>query len=210
MPLLRVLSVLAGLTILAVTADTPVAAGGGGCHEPLTDAIASDTGNAVELKDNCFLPTVLRVDAGDAVVFKSHDVAEHTVTSHGVRSGEAGWGDFEPLVRGDSRTFFFEESGIFPYCCLLHPGMIGVVVVGDGTPDEAARTAAVGAPEEAHEASAGGWTVPAAPIDAPQHSDVVYPRPYGWSALAVVLSGAGLLALVRAAVWLSHRGRSRS
>src|SRR5256885_15859030 len=51
-------------------------AGGGGCHEPLTDG----RGTNVDLKATCFLTTVLHVNAGETVTFTNRDEAQHTVT----------------------------------------------------------------------------------------------------------------------------------
>jgi plastocyanin len=101
-------------------------AGGGGCHEPRTDA----AGESVDLRNNCFLPTVLRVDTGATVTFTSLDKQPHTVTGAGVHHPD-GWGDFEELGEGTIVTHTFTEPGVYPYFCLLHPGMVGTIVVGD-------------------------------------------------------------------------------
>ena len=33
---------------------------------------------------------------------------------------------------GEKVSYTFSEEGVFPYVCILHPGMIGAIVVGDG------------------------------------------------------------------------------
>jgi hypothetical protein len=42
-----------------------------------------------------------------------------------------GWGAGTQLASGDSTSHRFDEEGAFPYTCNLHPGMNGVVLVGD-------------------------------------------------------------------------------
>ena len=95
----------------------------------MTDA----AGTSVHMKNNCMIPTVLRVATGTNVTFTSADLEAHTVTGAGYRD-DRGWGSMDELRQGDTVAFTFEESGVFPYFCLLHPGMIGTIVVGDGVP----------------------------------------------------------------------------
>jgi plastocyanin len=112
-----------------------VYAGGGGCPEPQSDA----RGTTVDVKEFCMLPTVLRVDAGTTITWKNWDEVPHTVTGAGVRSGREGagsWGSFEQLAQNQTYSHTFTESGVFPYYCMLHPGMVGAVVVGDGVAKE--------------------------------------------------------------------------
>jgi hypothetical protein len=35
------------------------------------------------------------------------------------------------MGQGEIRRFTFGETGIFPYACTFHPGMVGAVVVGN-------------------------------------------------------------------------------
>jgi hypothetical protein len=37
------------------------------------------------------------------------------------------------LKRNHEATYTFEEAGVYPYVCTWHPGMVGTVVVGDGS-----------------------------------------------------------------------------
>ena len=76
------------ITIGSILAGRSVAAGGGGCHEPATDG----RGTNVDLKQNCFITTVLHVEQGDAVAFTNRDAVDHTVTGAGMS-----WGSYEPL-----------------------------------------------------------------------------------------------------------------
>jgi len=126
-------AVIAGVTasviavVVAGLGAVSTARAGGGCHQPVTD----ERGTSIDLKGMCMSPTVLRVDAGEPVTFTNRDKAVHTVTGAGMGAGE-GWGSYDELAEGATLTAAFDADGIYPYFCVLHPSMIGVVVVGDG------------------------------------------------------------------------------
>ena len=118
--LLTVFAVI--VTGMALTLTPAAAGGGGGCHAAdATEARAS----VVELRDACFAATVTHVDPGQQVTFVNRDGFTHNVVGLG-----ALWGDIEGMDGGETRLFTFKETGIFPYACTLHPGMVGAVVVG--------------------------------------------------------------------------------
>ena len=79
---------------------------------------------------------MLYVNPGATVTWTNKDSETHTVTGLGFR-----WGSEGDLLAGNAISYRFVQSGIYPYSCIIHPGMVGAVVVGDaGTP-----TAALGA-----------------------------------------------------------------
>jgi plastocyanin len=92
---------------------------------PFTDARTT----TVEMKRNCFGPTVARIDAGDTVAFVNADGEVHSV---GGANGTFGNAHAE-ILPGDEVSFTFDREGVFPYVCIFHPGMSGAVVVGGGT-----------------------------------------------------------------------------
>jgi plastocyanin len=105
---------------------TASASGGGGCGGPVTDG----RGQRVRIADFCFTPTILRVHRGDEVTFRNTDSF-----SHNVLGSNASWGSFRSLnEKKPSVTYRFTEKGIYPFACVIHPGMIGAVVVGGGPP----------------------------------------------------------------------------
>ena len=116
-------------TIVAIGAMLfPVASAGAGgfCmgDVPFTDARTS----TVEMKRNCFGPTVARIDAGDTVTFKNADGEVHAVAGANGAFGDA----HAEILPGDKVSFTFDREGVYPYVCTFHPGMSGAVVVGDG------------------------------------------------------------------------------
>ena len=123
MPRRRLRAFVPLLAVLAATvlAAAPASAGGG-CHAPATEG---RVGTTVALVDLCFTPTVLRVAPGSTVTFVNRDTSVHPLSRPG---GEWGW---DGSVGGRT-SVRLEQAGIYPFYCYAHPGMVGVVVVGDG------------------------------------------------------------------------------
>jgi plastocyanin len=117
--LVPLLAVLAGL--LAAAPPAAAGGGGGGCHSPATEG----RGATLALRDMCFSPTVLRVAEGSEVTIVNRDQLDHPLGRPG---GDWGW---EGRV-GDRTTVRLDGAGTYPFFCYAHPGMVGVVVVGDG------------------------------------------------------------------------------
>jgi plastocyanin len=111
--------------LLAVLGATVLAAGpaaaGGGCHAPATEG----RGTTVALVDLCFTPTVLRVEPGTTVTFVNRDTTVHPLSRPG---GDWFWDG----AACDRATVRLDQAGTYPFYCHVHPGMVGVVVVGDG------------------------------------------------------------------------------
>ncbi|MFN2588261.1 MAG: plastocyanin/azurin family copper-binding protein [Actinomycetota bacterium] len=104
----------------------PPAAAGGGCHAGPDADLTSSTDRKVAIAECQFAATVTYVRPGDTVTWTSKDEVPHTVT--GVAYS---WGSREYLDRGDNVAYAFEDEGVYPYYCELHPSMVGAVVVGD-------------------------------------------------------------------------------
>ena len=113
------------LFLIALSLGAPAAMAGGGCHGgEFNDA----RGVKVDLVSACFSPTVIRIQPGQRVTWTNQDSMVHTVTGAAYR-----WGSTNELGTHQSISFRFAASGVFPYFCVIHPGMVGAVVVGDGT-----------------------------------------------------------------------------
>jgi plastocyanin len=145
--------------VAALCLWAPMASAGGGCH---SGQFVDARGVKVDLRDLCFTPTVIRVQPGQSVTWTNRDDTAHTVT------GVAGrWGTYDELGLNDAVTYRFQSSGVFPYFCLIHPGMVGAVVVGDGTSKETTTQAVVpvvpttAAPAPAPQTAAAPQPVPA-------------------------------------------------
>ena len=117
---LRVLVPLLAVLAATLLAAAPASAGGG-CHAPATEG----RGTTVALTDLCFTPTLLRVEPGSTVTFVNRDTMVHPLSRPG---GEWGWDGGV----GERTTVRLDQAGTYPFFCYVHPGMVGVVVVGDG------------------------------------------------------------------------------
>jgi plastocyanin len=114
------------VSLLGGLSDAAFAGGGGGCHSRQSDS-ASIT---IDMKDNCFFSTVARISIGETVTWVNRDVSPHMISG-------LDWGASNSnILQGQAASVKFEKSGVFPYFCPLHPGMVGAVVVGDGSPSE--------------------------------------------------------------------------
>lgn len=110
---------------LLVAVAAPARAGGGGCHEPST----SGRTTTVVMARNCFGPTVSHVAPGDTVRFRNADDWNHTVTDAGLA-----WGSIHDIRPGGVVSHTFDTPGVYAYACILHPGMVGAVVVDGAAP----------------------------------------------------------------------------
>jgi plastocyanin len=187
MPRRRLRSIVLLLALLAATvlAAAPPASAGGGCHRPATEG----RGATLTLDELCFSPTVLRVAPGSEVTVVNKDSVAHPLG----RSGGDWYWDGNV---GDRATVRFETAGIQPFFCYQHPGMVGVVVVGDGRGTGGASTVEVA--EQAAQDAGGG----AAAASTPARASI----PAVWLlvvATAALLGAAG-------GTRLATRGRSRA
>jgi plastocyanin len=181
----RAVLAIGAVLMVGLLLGAPAAqAGGGGCH--MTD-FTDQQGIQVDLKGACFIPTLLRVQPGQTVTFANADEMTHTVT------GAAGsWGTYDELQPHASVTYRFASSGVYPYFCVIHPGMTGAVIVGDGTYSKTTTQAAVVAVLPSVPPSQ------AAPLAAPGQS-VVEGVSSAWRTAAIVAFGA-LLAMALTAL----------
>jgi plastocyanin len=137
--------VIAVAPVLVPAAAAPAWAGGGTCHDGVTDERGTTD---VVLSQLCFRPTVIRVDAGVTVRWVNVDGVDHTVTGSGLT-----FGTYDTVRAGQSVSYRFDRAGTFPYFCHLHPGMVGTVVVANG----GTGSATVGRPIARPVARASGW-----------------------------------------------------
>ena len=85
-----------------------------------------------EETDACYVPSSVNVGIGETVTWSNDDTAAHTVTSGSV-GGVDGVFDSGLFNAGTTFSHTFEEEGTFDYFCMVHPWMVGAVIVGEGT-----------------------------------------------------------------------------
>ena len=191
----RLPAVVLLLAVLAATvlAAVPASAGGGGCHRPATEA----RGSTLTLTELCFSPTVLRVEEGSQVTIVNRDSIAHPLSRPG---GEWYWdGGID-----DSTTVRMTQAGTYPFFCYAHPGMVGVVVVGDGrdTGSRVVEAAATGAGTGTGSGLADGVAAEAdgaVPAAATAAADEAQPGqfPVAWLVLVALAALVGAVAGTR-------------
>ena len=159
---MRAIRILAALALLlgSMVFATPVAAGDPCFHDMDRPPVTEGSATVVKMDRCAFVPTIVRVPVGTEVQFLNSDVVGHEVVGANLT-----WGEHDKILdSGDQIAVTFATAGVHPYTCMIHPGMTGAVIVGDGatsavTPGAAAANpppAAQGAP-----VSQSGDTAPA-------------------------------------------------
>lgn len=107
-----VVTALAGVVVLAVAA--------------LQGATAAPNSAGVSMLDFSFSPASVTVKKGESVTWVNNGQAPHTATAND--------GSFDTglLTAGQSGTVTFNNAGSFDYVCVVHPEMVGTVVVSGG------------------------------------------------------------------------------
>ena len=138
------------------------------------------TSPAVKALDCAFAPTITYVPVGTTVTFSNGSDWTHLVTG-----ANQEWGSREAQIAPNgSVTHTFDQAGVFPYACSLHPGMVGAVVVG-------ADSAAGLAP-------GNGGAAPAAPVSST--TDAASAQPLDGGRIAIAAIAGAVIAL--AVAWL--------
>ena len=82
-----------------------------------------------EETDECYIPSTLNISAGTTVVWENNDAAAHLATSGTPDGGPDGIFDSGMIMGGATYEYEFAETGEFVYYCLVHPWMVGTVIV---------------------------------------------------------------------------------
>ena len=83
-----------------------------------------------EATNECYIPYEITINVGDEVTWSNDDSAAHTVTAGSAADGPSGVFDSSLFMAGTTFSHTFEEAGTFPYFCMVHPWMEGIVNVG--------------------------------------------------------------------------------
>ena len=101
-----------------------------------TDIVAT-VGSGIpgcETSNSCYSPFKYEAYIGETVTWYNQDSAAHTVTS-GFNAGSnwqpTGVFDSSLFMSGQSFSFQFTNPGTFDYFCMVHPWMIGKIIVQD-------------------------------------------------------------------------------
>ena len=90
-----------------------------------------------EETDTCYIPSSVSIGVGETVTWSNDDTAAHTVTSGTASGGPEGVFDSSLFAAGTTFSHTFEEEGTFDYFCMVHPWMVGNVIVGEAMAEPA-------------------------------------------------------------------------
>ncbi len=79
--------------------------------------------------NSCFIPYHVTVSAGEEITWSNDDSAAHTVTSGTPSGGSDGNFDSGLFMAEGTFSVTLDESGEYPYYCMVHPWMIGNITV---------------------------------------------------------------------------------
>ena len=79
--------------------------------------------------NECYIPFNVSVSAGEEITWSNDDSAAHTVTSGIPAEGPDGNFDSSLFMAGGTFSVTLDESGEYPYFCMVHPWMIGNITV---------------------------------------------------------------------------------
>ncbi|MFZ8922518.1 MAG: cupredoxin domain-containing protein, partial [Nitrosopumilaceae archaeon] len=97
-----------------------------------TASVSTPQGTSVpgcEATNECYIPYEVTIDVGGVVTWTNDDSAAHTVTGGSAADGPSGVFDSSLFMAGTTFEHKFETAGTFPYFCMVHPWMEGIVVV---------------------------------------------------------------------------------
>lgn len=127
------------LAVLAGVVTTPAFAD----HMTATVSIPEGSGASADApcvaENTCFNPAEVTVDVGGEVTWSNDDSAAHTVTSGDLSADPDNVGaDFDSSLFMAGKTFShkFDAAGDYPYFCMVHPWMVGKVIVQEAMAEE--------------------------------------------------------------------------
>ena len=80
---------------------------------------------------DCFIPATVTIGAGGMVTFANNDSAAHTSPAGTPADGPNGIWDSSLVMMGAAYTTPALDAGEYPYFCMVHPWMEGLVIVTD-------------------------------------------------------------------------------
>ena len=90
---------------------------------------------------DCFIPATVTIGVGGMVTFSNNDSAAHTSTAGTPADGPSGAWDSSLVMMGAAYTTPALDAGEYPYFCMVHPWMEGLVIVEEESHDDHAEEA---------------------------------------------------------------------
>ena len=126
------LSVLFAIVSIGMTA-APGAFAEHSMNATVENAAGSSTPGC---EPDCFIPATVTIGVGGMVTFANNDSAAHTSTAGTPADGPSGVWDSSLVMMGAAYTTPALEAGEYPYFCMVHPWMEGLVIVEEESHDD--------------------------------------------------------------------------
>ena len=126
-------SLIVLLAIATTIASAPSAFAEHSMHAVVENAEGSSTPGC---EPDCFLPATVTIGVGGMVEFVNNDNAAHTSTAGTPTDGPSGAWDSSLVMMGTSFTTPALDAGEYPYFCMVHPWMVGLVIVEEEAHDD--------------------------------------------------------------------------
>jgi predicted secreted protein with PEFG-CTERM motif len=167
---------LSSLVVLFAIASMVAITPGAFAATTVTNAPGSSVPGCEETAEGCFIPSPVTIDMGGTVTWENNDTAAHTATGGSATEGPSGVFDSSLIMAGSSFSHTFEDAGTFDYFCMVHPWMVGTVIVEDAAAAAAEAAAAEAAAAEAAAAEAAAAEAAAAEAAAAEAAAAVVAR----------------------------------
>ena len=142
---------ISSLIVLLAIATTIASAPSAFAEHSMNAVVESADGSGMsqDCVPDCFLPATVTIGVGGMVEFPNNDTAAHTATAGTPADGPSGVWDSSLIMPGASFTTPALDAGEYPYFCMVHPWMEGLVIVEEESHDDHAM-------EEADHSDMGG------------------------------------------------------
>jgi predicted secreted protein with PEFG-CTERM motif len=139
-------SLIVLLAIATTIASAPSAFAEHSMNAVVENAAGSSTPGC---EPDCFLPATVTVGVGGMVEFVNSDNAAHTSTAGTPADGPSGaWDSSLVMMNSSFTTPALEVAGEYPYFCMVHPWMTGLVIVEEEAHDDHAEEAVMEMPAQ--------------------------------------------------------------
>ena len=129
--------IIGSLIVLLAVASTMAYAPSAFAEHSMNAVVESAAGSSTPgCEPDCFLPATVTIGVGGMVEFPNNDNAAHTSTAGTPADGPSGAWDSSLIMVGSSFTTPALDAGEYPYFCMVHPWMVGLVIVEEESHDD--------------------------------------------------------------------------
>jgi len=123
--------------LFAIVSIGMTAAPGAFAEHSMNATVENAEGSSVPgCEPDCFIPATVTIGVGGMVTFANNDNAAHTSTAGSPADGPSGAWDSSLVMPGSAYTTGALDAGEYPYFCMVHPWMEGLVIVEEESHDD--------------------------------------------------------------------------